>query len=374
MKTQNPIKRILINILICAISIAVSLFILEFVVRIFFPQSHYAIMSAPWGFQHIPNAKISYYGEMSERDYPVPIQYNSKSLRDYEYAYEKPKGVFRILILGDSWAEDMGSFLENLHAKRLEKKLNDAGAAEKFEVINAGHYAYDDAQELMYFIFEGRRYSPDIVILFYSGDKALPKYATIENEKLKLHIQNLTPMQEAQRKVVSFLRSHSDLANLILDRMKGLTCLNALFIKLKLKEDNCYAVFPKGHPALELVTDKGLAEKVAFKENNGFFEEVDKQIFLTLKKEVEKYNGKFIFLSIGKILSPSQADFLKKNGFYVLEMDIDFKAMGEEKIRDKKLGVYDKKLDSHRFGYKRNEVVAQQIMDYLEKNKLIPQK
>lgn len=369
------LKGLLFNLLLVLTSIAVALFLLELAVKVFYPQSHYAITSAPWGFRHIPNASISYYGERGEIGRPrglVPIHYNSKGLReDNEYSYEKPAGIFRILILGDSWAEDMGSYLENLHSKRLEKKLNSMGSPLKFEVINAGHYAFDNAQELIFFDLEGKRYKPDLVFVFYSGDTADPKYASIENGALKLHLQTYTFWQKVRRSVISFLRQHSDLGTLVLDRMTGSEFLSRLMLRFGLKEKNVYATFPKDHPAVSAISDKAVADQVVYSENGSDFKYIDKQIYLELKKKVEEGGGKLIFMGVTNI-DPSRVKWLEENGFLVMKTDIDLKQMGRDREEDIRTGKYDEALDSHRFGYKRNEIVAQKMLDFIRNHDLLP--
>ena len=64
--------------------------------------------------KHIPQASCVLMG--------VDVNINSKSLRDYEYAYTKPKDVYRILVLGDSFTFGWGVPFENTFSKVLEKK------------------------------------------------------------------------------------------------------------------------------------------------------------------------------------------------------------------------------------------------------------
>jgi len=50
---------------------------------------------------------------------------NSDGLRDVEHSIEKPSGVYRIAILGDSYAEGLQLPLEQLFWKILERKLSE---------------------------------------------------------------------------------------------------------------------------------------------------------------------------------------------------------------------------------------------------------
>ena len=130
----------------------------------------------------------------------------------------------------------MGSFFANLHAKWLEKKLNESGYPYKIEVINAGHYAFENDQEYIFYLKEGRKYSPDIVIVMYTGDEASPTYATLdENGKLVLHYKEFTPSQKLYRNVVSFIRRNTHFGSFILDRLHGIRDFFANFCKKVVK-------------------------------------------------------------------------------------------------------------------------------------------
>jgi len=95
----------------------------------------------------------------------VPIEINSKGLRDREIPYEKPAGVFRILVLGDSWTFGSGVAGGAAYPKALERLLEARIPGRRFEVINAGVSAYGTYHELAFFEKEGLMYSPDLVVL-----------------------------------------------------------------------------------------------------------------------------------------------------------------------------------------------------------------
>lgn len=92
------------------------------------------------------------------RDFKIEYQINSLGLREREITEEKPKGVKRILLLGDSFTEGTGVSLEATFSKQLEKLL-------KLEVINAGVSGYSTLQEYLWLKERGLKLQPDLIIL-----------------------------------------------------------------------------------------------------------------------------------------------------------------------------------------------------------------
>ena len=88
------------------------------------------------------------------------VTMNSRGLRDSEHPLEKPEGVKRIVVLGDSfawgWGVDDGFSFPDVLEKRLGPQV---------EVINLGVPGYSTDQELLWFEREGKLYEPDLVIL-----------------------------------------------------------------------------------------------------------------------------------------------------------------------------------------------------------------
>ncbi len=90
---------------------------------------------------------------------------NSLGLRDHEYAVPKPAGVYRILMLGDSFTEGGGLGLEETVAKRVEAGLNRAPCAVRYEVVNAGAASYSPIVEYLLLEHVGLGLQPDLIVL-----------------------------------------------------------------------------------------------------------------------------------------------------------------------------------------------------------------
>jgi len=132
-----------------------------------------------YGWTHIPNQHGPWAGIGSlPREFKTEIQINSHGLRDREIPYEKPKGVSRILLLGDSMTEGLQVALEETFAKRMERVLNAAGKS--VEVINAGIGEYGTDNELLFYRHEGRKYHPDVVLLAFFLNDVLDNFPPLE--------------------------------------------------------------------------------------------------------------------------------------------------------------------------------------------------
>jgi lysophospholipase L1-like esterase len=99
----------------------------------------------------------------------VPVSINSEGLRDREFSLEKPPGVYRVMMLGDSTTFGWGVRQEDTAAKFLERKLSAALPAgySGVEVMNAGVGNYNTVQEVTYYETIGWKYHPDLVVLVF---------------------------------------------------------------------------------------------------------------------------------------------------------------------------------------------------------------
>lgn len=130
-----------------------------------------------------PDAQLKYYYESSpsatKQDNPIWLGYtatytiNNDSLNErFNYTVEKPKNVFRIVTLGDSFTFGLFVNTADNWTERLEDKLNkniNCVNINKFEVINLGEQGYDVQYIAHKYALRGVKYNPDLIIWFESG-------------------------------------------------------------------------------------------------------------------------------------------------------------------------------------------------------------
>lgn len=143
-----------------------SMLFVELVVRLIEPPwSHRESFETADPVVHhkfIPNARGRYY-RLNEFDTAYVI--NSLGLRDTEVSREKPAGVLRILMLGDSFTEGNGVEAEETFSSQLEAMLGQTDAFRPCQVINAGVGSYSTLLEYLYLKNGGLALQPDLVIL-----------------------------------------------------------------------------------------------------------------------------------------------------------------------------------------------------------------
>ena len=133
-----------------------------------------------FGFAHIPNASGWWVNIDAPGEFQTYVHINSKGLRDQEYSYEKPAGTFRILVLGDSFADALEVDLEDAFHEVLESLLNER-LDMPVEVINGGVWGYGNDLELLFYRLEGYKYQPDLVLLaFQSTSDVLENHREME--------------------------------------------------------------------------------------------------------------------------------------------------------------------------------------------------
>ncbi len=165
--TRLPSRRWWIRLLLGVVwtPIAAEIFLRIFAPGMMLPPF---IEAGPHGVRtNIPS--ITYFHRTPE--YTVEFRTNAKGMRaDKEFSIEKPDGVRRIAILGDSFGMGFGVNLEesSLHTLQLilEKELDCP-----VEVLNFSVMGFGPSEELVVFREEALQFDPDLVIqYFYVND------------------------------------------------------------------------------------------------------------------------------------------------------------------------------------------------------------
>jgi len=90
---------------------------------------------------------------------------NSQGFRDTEHDFDKTRGKFRILTLGDSFTFGAGASFEGTYPYQLQKMLNESeNKLTPVEVINAGQRRYWPQLERLLLETIGIKYSPDLIL------------------------------------------------------------------------------------------------------------------------------------------------------------------------------------------------------------------
>jgi hypothetical protein len=178
-------RKILIPVLLILFGVLLAFGVLEIFVRVsgktppsgepaFFWQD-----DERFGWFHTPGAEGNYFNPPGEYDAYAKV--NSAGFIDREYTLEKPEGVYRILVVGDSFTEGLRVPMDAAFHSILEENLNAAG--KRVEVINAGGAGWGTDQELLFYQEIGRKYEPDMVLLaFFPGNDIMNNTITLEAE------------------------------------------------------------------------------------------------------------------------------------------------------------------------------------------------
>ncbi len=106
---------------------------------------------------------------------PVRIRINHAGFRDdLDYPEDKPVGTFRILVLGDSFTFAGKVALRETLVKVLEERLQRSDPSRRYEALDLAVPGYNSEQEATALEEVGLRYQPDLVIVAFVLNDALP--------------------------------------------------------------------------------------------------------------------------------------------------------------------------------------------------------
>ncbi len=91
------------------------------------------------------------------------VTQNARGERGPERPLPKPRGVRRVVVLGDSQAWGLGVGDDETIAAQLERRLSAEG--ERWEAVNLGVSGYGTDQAYLKYLLHGARHEPDVVVL-----------------------------------------------------------------------------------------------------------------------------------------------------------------------------------------------------------------
>jgi len=124
------------------------------------------------------------HGLSQEACYSTPVSVNSAGWRGREVPIAKPPGVYRVLVLGDSFMAGMQVGDNEVFASVLEAELATRIRDRRVEVINFGVPSYGTDQEYLSLREFGLAYKPDLVVLaFYGQNDVSDNYSVLISAK-----------------------------------------------------------------------------------------------------------------------------------------------------------------------------------------------
>ncbi len=181
---MKSLKHLFGRILLIGLGLLIPLLVLEMGVRLAALAPPPAPNPAIWtphplmGWWHIPHSGGIFHSDYNE--FETEVRINARSLRDREIGYDNPDGALRVLSLADSFGEALQVELEDTYHKQLEQQLIDS-LARPVEVLNGGVGGWGTDQEAIFYVAEGFRYEPDVILLgFFIRNDAVNNYGPLE--------------------------------------------------------------------------------------------------------------------------------------------------------------------------------------------------
>ena len=159
-------------------------------------------------YELIPNTRVQNEGSWVKFNRTLIETVNSDGFRGRDYPVEKPKEVYRIIVLGDSFAFGYGVNDNETFSYYLEQKLNSLNiSGKRFEVLNLGVGGYNTFQEVESLNIKGLKYNPDLVIIAHHGSD-MENISEIEREIDEMYSNYTSGKQNVTNNTYATLRAY----------------------------------------------------------------------------------------------------------------------------------------------------------------------
>ena len=155
---------------LAAVSLAFSLFACEAGVRLLARDSPSLLVADPLvGKRFLPGFEGRVF--VPECGCDVPLRFNRDGLRGPDRPHERPPGVRRVALVGDSMVAAVATAEERTLASLLERRLRVPQSAWSWEVMNAGVSSSSTGSKLRLYREVLAAYAPDlVVVVFWVGN------------------------------------------------------------------------------------------------------------------------------------------------------------------------------------------------------------
>jgi hypothetical protein len=180
------------------------------------------------GFRYTPGATYWY---QEENDRPVTGKINRYGWRDSDWSVNKPDGVYRVAVLGDSYVEAFQVEASATFLDLAEARLN-LLSNHRFEFMNFGRSGFTQTEQMVVLEDSVLAFSPDMVVLFFlptndigdlhpttSGDRLRPYFEVTADGQLALNTDFRHTTAFKLRSKLNWFKQNSALLSLIAERI-----------------------------------------------------------------------------------------------------------------------------------------------------------
>jgi hypothetical protein len=353
------------------------------------------------GSVYIPHAYYRHTKEGFSEGY-----FNSHGFRDYERTYAKPKGTFRILVLGDSYTEGLQVALENTFPALLETKLNEDFSPMKFEVLNLGQSGFGTADAYIRYLNVGIQFSPDLIILaFLTGNDFHDNSRNLDRDEIRVYftldkagnlvldrslIDGYERSLTLPKRIFQFVKYKSHLASLISERLYLLRYqLKERRFERRLasdKQDSDRQILPELSDLNIYLADMSDRWREAFA--------ITERLLLEFQQKTKEQGGQFILVTLSNAEQLVPEIQQRLNEKYKVSFDFDqpdrvienfarrtgithLKLMPIFRNYHIKTGIYLHGFGSSHMGHWNeagHRLAAEKIYEFFEENHLVPKR
>ncbi len=225
------------NLLLLLFVLLLTALGLEAVMRathLFGARLAWSMPDAVLGWRFVPSGN---YLHLKENDHPVAWKTNRWGWRGEDWSLEKPKDVYRVAALGDSFLEGL-QVEQKKHFLTLTENEWNAKKTPKVEFMNFGRSDFTQSEEMIVLDQDVLRFSPDMAVLFFlpmndiedispatSPNPMRPYFIPSPGGSLQLDTSFSRTREFKLKKLIDPLKRRSFLVSLLTERFSAFSAL-----------------------------------------------------------------------------------------------------------------------------------------------------